>query len=203
MKFLHKRSGVVLLLVIGVLVLATCAGGAFVYATRMPDPATADLGGLLRWLVTRDLSQEPLQTQEQLLVRLEQELRRGVEIGEARKQLTEVQQQQLLANADLLGQLWFFQQVDRYSELAATARQKFLDEQIDDVQRSGVAKALTSLTSDGTGSATNVWARLYQRVQRWTEQLEPQRKTKADEFLAAVQGNLLLRTLRASFSSRG
>ena len=26
---------------------------------RLPDPATADRDGLLRWLVTRDLGQEP------------------------------------------------------------------------------------------------------------------------------------------------
>jgi hypothetical protein len=169
----------------------------------MPDPATTDLGGLLRWLVTRDLSQEPPETQEQLLVRLEQELRRGVEIGEARTQLTEPQQQQLLANADLLGKLWFLEQVDRYSALAQTARQKFLDEQLEDVQKSGVVKALCSLTGDGADSTTSVWASLHRRVQRWTERLEPGRKTKADEFLAAVQGNLLLRAFRASFSSRG
>ncbi len=201
---MRKPSGFVLFLLLGALVLSMCAGGAFLYATRMPDPATADLRGLLRWLVTRDLSQEPTQVQEQILARLEVELRQGFEVSQARNQLTDVQQVQLLKNADHLGRLWFLKQVDRYFAQIDAERLQFLDQLIDDAQESGVAKTLSALmASDGRSTTASMWTSLRDRIGQWTTRLEPKRKAQAEQFVAAVQGSLLLRTLRATFSSSG
>jgi hypothetical protein len=208
-KAMRRPSGFVLFLLLGVLVIAMCAGGVFVYATRMPNPATADLNGLLRWLVTRDLSREPIAVQEQLLARLEDQLRKGLELGEAREQLTDVQRSQLLANADVLGRLWFYQQVDRYFASSDADRPSFLNAQIDEIQRSGVVQALAALIDTDEPSASSeqptqsLWVRLNERTDRWTAPLAPQHKARAERFVAAVQGNLLIRTLRASFGSSG
>ena len=187
---------------LGALVVSMCAGGAFLYATRMPDPATADLRGLLRWLVTRDLSQEPSEIQEQILVRLEVELRQGFDVSGAREQLTVDQRAQLLKNADHLGRLWFLKQVDRYFAQIDAERLGFLDQLIDEVQQSGVVKTLSALMAkDGQSASESMWISLRGRIEQWTARMEPKRKAQAEQFVAAVQGSLLLRTLRARFSS--
>lgn len=200
---MQRPSGFVLFLLLGVLILSMSAGGVFVYATRMPDPVTTDLRGLLRWLVTRDLSQEPAEVQEQLLTRLEVELRNGLDVGGARDQLTDLQRAQLIENADFLGRLWFLQQVDRYFAQIDAERLQFLDGLIDEIQQAGIAKTLAHLMANENRTAPeNMWVSLRERIQRWTAVLEPSRKAQAEQFVAAVQGNLLLRALRESFSSR-
>jgi hypothetical protein len=79
-----------------------------------------------------------------------------------------------------------------------------LDRLIDEIDKSGIAKALSQLMAHGdAGSPGNMWTSLRDRVKHWTAQLEPQRKAQAEQFIAAVQGNLLLRTLRASFGTSG
>jgi hypothetical protein len=198
---MFNRSGIVVVLLLGVLVAAMLAGGVFVYATRMPDPATADLRGVLRWLVTRDLESEPADVQEQLLARIEEELKRGIELGGTNDQLTSVQRAQLVANADVLGRRWFLKQVDRYFARNDSERLKFLNAQIDDIQKSGVAQALAQLVSNDNANAGSLWGSLSRRIEHWTSKLDASHKAQAEQFVAAVQGNLLLRSLRASFSS--
>jgi hypothetical protein len=199
---MRKPSGFVLYLLLGVLVATTCAGGAFLYATRMPDPATADLRGLLRWLVTRDLSSEDAAVQDQLLARLEIELRNGIDLGESQAQLTDEQRTALVANAEVLGRRWFLKQVDRYFAHSDAQRPRFLSEQIDEIERSGIVSALSALTSE-SAPTKSMWTSLSQRVQRWTAQLAPDQRAQAEQYVAAVQGNLLWRTLRASLGSSG
>jgi hypothetical protein len=190
-------------MLLGALVVTTCAGAAFLYATRMPDPATADLRGLLRWLVTRDLSTEDVAVQEQLLARLEAELRKGIALGDARDQLTDEQRAALVANADVLGRRWFLKQVDRYFAHADGERARFLSVQIDDIEQSGIAAALSALLAEDSGPSKSMWASLSQRVQRWSARLAPEQKAQVHQYVAAVQGNLLWRTLRASFQTSG
>jgi hypothetical protein len=200
---MRRPSGFVLYLLLGALVTTTCAGAVFLYATRMPDPATADLRGLLRWLVTRDLSVEDVAVQEQLLARLEAELRKGLELGDAREQLTDEQRTALVANADVLGRRWFLNQVESYFAHADVERARFLREQIDDIERSGIATTLSALLSDERGPSQNMWGDLSRRVERWSARLAPKQKAQVQQYVAAVQGNLLWRTLRAPFRSSG
>src|SRR5687768_3673554 len=133
---------------------------------------------------------------------LEVELQDGLAVDGARDQLTAVQRAQLLENADFLGRLWFMKQVDRYFAQLDAEKLRFLDQMIDEVQQSGVAKTLSALMAKENQSAPdNLWTSLRERIQGWTARLEPECKAQADQFVAAVQGSLLLRTLRATFSS--
>jgi hypothetical protein len=200
---MRRPSGFVLYLLLGALVVTTCAGAVFMYATRMPDPATADLRGLLRWLVTRDLSTEDVAVQEQLLARLEAELRKGLELGDARQQLTDEQRKALVANADVLGRCWFLKQVDRYFAHADVERARFLSEQINDIEQSGIATTLSSLLAEDSGASKSMWADLSRRVQGWSARLAPEQRAQVQQYVAAVKGNLLWRTLRASLGSSG
>ncbi len=201
---MRRPSGFVVYLLLGALAVAMCGGGVFLYVTRMPDPATADLHGLFRWLVTRDLSNEPLEVQQQILERLEGELKNGLQIGKASEGLTEIQREKLIENADLLGRLWFLNQVDRYFAHPAAERLGYLNQQIDEIQRIGIAETLAALVPNQlTSGPKNMWVSLNERIQRWTARLDPGRKAQAEQFVAAVQGNLFLRTLKASFPLAG
>jgi hypothetical protein len=194
---MHKPSGFVMPLALAALAVVICSGGAVLYFTRMPDPQTADLRGLLRWLVTRDLSQESETTQEVLLSRIEYELQNGLELSSAGDQLTESQRALLATNADLLGQRWFAKLVDRYSALTAAQKPDFLNQQIDDVQRSGMIKALSTITGEGSKNPQNPWNSLTRRVGRWISRMEPPQRSQAEKLVAAVEGNLFLRTLKS------
>jgi hypothetical protein len=199
---MRKPAKIALWIPLVALCAATIGGAFFLYAKRLPSPQSADIRGLLRWLVTRDLSQESDDTQEQLLARLERELAHGLELGDARDRLTDQQREQLKSNADLLGQRWFLKQVDRYSAIADHDKSAFVDQQIEEVQKSGIAKALSAIAGDRTsGQPKNSWAGLLERITRWIAKLEPTNQAKAQEFVAAVEGNLLMRTLRASWFS--
>jgi hypothetical protein len=142
---MQKKSGFILMAVLAILALALSGASVFVYATRMPDPTTTDTRGLFRWLVTRDLSQESPTLQDSILSRLELELHKGLDVGDVGKQLTPPQRAQLVHNADYLGRLWFLRQVDRYFSQLDSKRLVFLSQQIDEIQRSGVAETLAKL----------------------------------------------------------
>lgn len=91
-------------------------------------------------------------------------------------------------------------QVDRYAAVAAAEKPTFLDRQIDEVQQSGVVQALSAVVEEKRASQpTSLWSSLTQRIARWTARMEPQRKAKVEQFVAAVQGNLLWRSLRANW----
>jgi hypothetical protein len=54
------------------------------WAFSLPAPERADRDGLFRWLVLRDVPQEPWSTQLALVDRLEQEVERGVDVQGSR-----------------------------------------------------------------------------------------------------------------------
>jgi hypothetical protein len=197
---MRKPHGILLCVVGGVLALISCIAAGLLYAHRMPDPDHADLRGLLRWLVTRDLNVESSELQDRLLARLEEQLGDGLESGDVRSQLSDDQRSQLLDNVDVLGRRWFFNQVDHYFAQPNEARVRYLDEQINTIEVSGLIKSLKSLAkSEGGAAAGNLWTTLGERIDRWTAGVKPEQKARADQFVAAVQANLLLRTVRSSF----
>ena len=197
---MRKPHGIVLGVVGGVLALISCVGVALLYAHRMPDPERADLRGLLRWLVTRDLNLESIDLQDRLLARLEVQLGDGLEASDVRNQLSDDQRSQLMDNVDVLGRRWFFNQVDNYFAQPNEARVRYLDEQIKSIEVSGLIKSLKALAkSEGGAAAENLWTTLGERINRWTAGVKAEQKARADEFVAAVQANLLLRTVRSSF----
>jgi hypothetical protein len=91
--------------------------------------------------------------------------------------------------------------VDRYLSQSDGDRLQFLSKQIDDVQQSGIAKTLAALMAEENAKAKNMWTSLSERVERWTGSLSPKQRAQAEQYVAAVQGSLLLRTLRATFGA--
>ncbi len=187
-------------------VLAAFAAVAMWRAMRLPAPEEADQRGLVRWLVTRDLEEEEVETQNRLLARVEAELRTGVDLASAQSELTPEQFQQLLRNADILARRWFAGQVDRYFGQPEELRAEFLEGQIDELQGSGIGQSLASLTAEAGGkpegvSGTGGWTKLSGRVERWISSFDEKNQSKARRWVAAAQSALFLRTVRGLFRS--
>jgi hypothetical protein len=200
---IKKHRGILTSMAVGALALASLTAAVLAYLQRLPDPETADRRGLLRWLVVRDLRREPAERQQVLVVRLEKELRDRVDLRKAASRLNPGQRDQLRRNVDLLAELWFRNQVERFFAQPAAERQQFLAAQLADIQTSGVLDQLYLLThteeagDDPDAPSPGVrLARLLGRVERWMNEASPADRQRMGQFVAAVQAQLLLEKLQ-------
>jgi hypothetical protein len=167
---------------------------------RLPDPAVANREGLLRWLVTRDLGREPIEVQQVLARRLEEEFQEGLDWESTATRLSEPQRQRLWDNILVLLEPWFMEKVDRYFTMAAQERLAFLDRLIDmftawrglDTLRPGVTGAAKPPKAEG-----GLLGALLGQVDQWQTSAEPQQGKRIGEFLLALQMRWLWRQLPA------
>ena len=114
-----KKSGRIrilfILAVVAALAVSAMAASQFYAAYRLPDPATTDTDGLIRWLVTVDLEQHPSDVQSILARRLEEEFGDTTDWSELKSRLTDEYSQQLWSNIQILLRPWFFEKMERYN----------------------------------------------------------------------------------------
>lgn len=203
---MRKRPGI--FLAIGFLVLAGVSGaaGGYLYWNRLPDPATADREGLVRWLVARDLTQESLELRQTLAVRLEEEVYAGAKMSEpADGQLSSAQAELLRRNIELLVEDWFRMKAADYQTTPPANRVAELDRQLDGLQNSGIVDQVLAAQQDQEKPADPVQAmnRLVQKMKVWVERTAPQQRDEVRQFAAAVQGRIFVRALEALAGPKG
>jgi len=196
-------------LLIGVLVAgATAVGLATVVigfcSARLPDPATADRDGLLRWLVTQDLGQEPLDTRLTLARRLEQEFGEKIDWSAVGERLDGPQRDRLGENVALLLEPWFADKVDGYFRLSEAQRPAYVDRTVELIDNLRGAAALGADHPAGAGPAKprGLLEVLAERIGRWMQSVTPQRRDQARQFLLAVQSRWLQGALLGSGSAK-
>lgn len=152
---LFMKRGVILKIVVvglvGVILAITLAVHGFY---RLPDPAAADRQGLLRWVVTRDLSEESVQVQRTLVHRFEQEFSSGRPIDwlKTRSRVSPPQFDRLCKNLPILLQVWFQQRAEDYDHLVGQDRIAYLDTTLEKILRWQNVLELDSL-QNATGQA--------------------------------------------------
>ncbi len=165
---------------------------------QLPDPATADREGLVRWLVLRDLQQESPEVRATLLRRLEEEARRDLDPASFRLKLDRRYQEQLWANTLTLIEIWYSNRVDAYQAASATDRSKFLDETIIEImQWKSLAALQPEQNADPSAVPSDEIALLKifaEQVAIWKERASPQRRKEITEFDAALRGRWMLHT---------
>ena len=115
---IRKRYGLLIVLsLVAMLGVAAGAGLYYVYAP-LPDPSQATTEQLFRWLVTRDLSQEPASMQQAIIHRLDSDLGSTSELAESIAQLDESRRAMLWTNIGTLLSPWLLEKVDEYAEAA-------------------------------------------------------------------------------------
>jgi hypothetical protein len=193
-----------MVIVAAAVVAAGVVAAVVLLRNQLPDPATADRDGLFRWLVTRDLSQEPLETQLTLARRLEEEFQGGLDCKSAAETLSEPQRTQLWTNVLVLLKPWFLDKVEHYSALAAAERQAYVDKFLEsvtswqDVEAFCPPEEKASPASVAGGSLIGV---LLKSVKQWEESASQPQKEQIAEFLAAVKSRYLQRSLERLFSA--
>ena len=165
---------------------------------RLPDPEQADDDALMRWLATRELSEETPQIREKLLRRLErfldeQDPQQPFELHEVLDQLDEDQTEQFWSNVYLLAELWFLEHVERYDQLGEADRRSLLSGMIDRVTVWGV---LNWVPTSGAPSANTSFAMrafsIRQKIQPWIDAREKDEREKIEQFLNAVTLHVML-----------
>jgi len=199
-EVMGKHASLIRVLVAG----ATAAGLAMVVigfcSPRLPDPATADREGLLRWLVTQDLSQEPLDTRLTLARRLEQEFGAKIDWAAVGKRLDGSQKDRLWENVALLLEPWFADKVDGYFRLPESRRTAYVDLTVEliDNWKGAAALAADPSAGDPCVKRPGLLELLAERIGRWMQSVTPQRRDEARQFLLAVQTRWLQGVLLGS-----
>ena len=187
---------IVALVALGTLSLGV--GLEFYRRDRLPDPEVADNDALMKWLATRELSEETPQIREKLLRRLErfldeQDPQQPFELREVLDQLDEDQTEQFWSNVYLLAEMWFLEHVERYDQLGDEERPSFLSDMIDRVTVWGVLNWVpaTAAPAANTSFAMQAFS-IRQQIQPWIDAHEDDEREKIEQFLNAVTLHVLL-----------
>ncbi len=193
---LRRRPGVALLLAAFALVSAALATTTDLWLYRLPDPATADREGLLRWMALRDLSQEPPEVRDLLIRRFEEELDKGLEFS-SRGEVKESYRQQVRRNIRLLVVDWFRKGAQRYEATPPRERTELLEQQIAKLQRWNVVEMVLAASAGGKKQLSDLerlmafdnWA------QGWIAEAAPQEQPLLRNYVTALEGQLVARKL--------
>jgi hypothetical protein len=203
-----RKRRFVMLLVSGVVAAGLTAVVVGFCWPQLPDPATADRDGLLRWLVTQDLGQQPAETLLVLARRLEQEFGGKIDWADVGRSLDGRQKDRLWDNVVLLLEPWFADKVDGYFRLLEPQRPAYIDRTLQLIENWKGATVLSAGSrkagsasrragsagrqeSAGTPGPTGLIETLIERIGQWTESATPLRRQQIHEFLLAIQSRWL------------
>jgi hypothetical protein len=216
----NRRYGIFVGLPLAVIGTASLAFAVAAYIQRLPDPETADRRGLFRWLVERDLREEPRDMQLVIMGRVERELLAGIDFREIAAMLDDSQRQRLLENADLLARCWFRRAAEAYFAEPEPSQPRLLGHQIEQIQQLGIMDQLSALENwsaaqgpgvGGQGSEkpaaagaatnpkTNSLAALttqIMRVQLWLAEADSQERPRLAQYFTALRNRLVLNSFR-------
>ena len=220
---INRRRGILVGLVLTGAALASLAAAVAALIQRLPDPETADRRGLIRWLIERDLREQPWDLRLRLVSRVEQELLAGVDLREVATMLNADQCRRLIDNGDELARVWFVREADHYAAVAQDQQPSLLSQQIEHVRRLGIMDQLAAIEKwaaertgrPGTASAAKAeaggsqtpsaptsFAASTERFQRWLAASVPAERAKLQDFFAAIRTRMVIETLRGWLPTR-
>jgi hypothetical protein len=165
---------------------------------RLPNPATADREGLVRWLVMRDLRNEPAEIRSTLLGRLQEEVKEGFAPAAIRSQLDARYHDRIWSNTLVLIETWYSDKVDRYISTPVAQRPASLDQTIAEIQQWKDLVALQPGKDCSQTSPSSEMALLEifaQQITVWKETASCERRREITEFDVALRGRWLLHAL--------
>lgn len=199
MRILARR-GIAVPIVLAALGVLAVAGYRVV---RLPDPATADRSGLIRWIVARDLSQEDPAIRLTLARRFEREFQGEVNLDAAKTRLNPQQQERVWNNVVQLLATWLLDKVDGYGQLPKGEQTAYLDATIDTVRQ---WKSLGSLRTDAADEPSSdgklgLLPQLMQRIDEVQQASGGERQQQVRQFVRSLQMRWLQRSLLGTTST--
>ena len=167
---------------------------------RLPDPEVADGDALMKWLATRELSEETPEIRQKLVRRLgrfldEQDPQQPFDLQEVLGQLDDDQTEQFWSNVYLLAELWFLERVETYHQLNEDDRQNFLSGTIDRVKTWGVLDWTATDTPAGAGFAAQAGL-IGKQMQPWIDAREDDERKKVEQFMNGLRNFFLAEEIK-------
>jgi hypothetical protein len=163
---------------------------------RLPNPATADRQGLVRWLVLGNLHEETPAVRTALLHRFEEEAEQGFDPAGIAGELDPRYHDRLWANALVLIETWYSARVDGYLAVPDSERTAYLDKTIVEI---GQWKDLATLRPGHDTTTTSTDTAMLQiftrQVTVWKDSASRQRRREIAQFDAALRGRWLFHAL--------
>lgn len=194
----RRYRGVAIGAALVLMAVLSAAAGVNALLFRLPSPAEADVEGLFRWLVSRDLAAESPEIRRQLITRLEPELDRGIELSSVEDRLDPDQLAQFEKNVDRLLADWYVTQCQTYFATPADQRRQHLDALLDRVSAWNVSEVLARLEPSGDTPAApkpNLLLQLSQRMDSWNAQAAPEQQAALKKFQADLQARAVWRSV--------
>jgi hypothetical protein len=171
---LAKHRGTLTIVAAVVLSIVSVAAGLQVHSWLygLPDPATADRDGLLRWLVLADLAEHDDATCRMLVDRLEAEFvgdnAAATNLTSTANDLSQSQRERIAANTERLKEVWFHARVDEYLALDPNGRAAFLDRQIRNIFRcAAIDRQFSSSESNDNASTGDFIGGFFDSLASW------------------------------------
>jgi hypothetical protein len=198
----RKSKGFLAFLVLLVGAAVSAGVAAWLLLFRLPDPEDASPRDLLRWVVTQDLNDHSIETRRMLVRRLDESF--GGQIkwsAKGQEPLAPAQQERMLQNVALLAEPWFLEKLDGYFALPPKERTAYVDRILDSFETWRGADQLMGSVDKSTGKRTQpqtgMIGTILKQIEQCREQATAEERQKMDEFVLAVQGRWLWRTLLA------
>ncbi|MEX0938430.1 MAG: hypothetical protein WDZ59_11270 [Pirellulales bacterium] len=194
----RQYRGVAIGAVVVLMAALSAAAGVYSLMFRLPSPAEADVEGLFRWLVTRDLADESSEIRRQLIARLEPELDRGIELSSVEDRLDREQLAQFEKNIDRLLADWYVTQCQTYFATPTDQRRQHLDALLDRVSAWNVSELLAQFEAVSDTRAApkqNPLLQLSQRMNSWNAEAAPEQQAALKKFQADLQARALWRSV--------
>ncbi|MEX0867244.1 MAG: hypothetical protein WD030_07790 [Pirellulales bacterium] len=193
--FLKQPRGIIASGSLMALVVVGAVVGYQVLNQRLPDPATADREGLLKWMVLRDLSEQPDVIQQRLVDRLENELRVGVDLKRVDTEVNEQRRRLFWRNVDFLLERWFRDHVAAFHQLPKAERGDYIRSTVDDLLTWDFVQNWRAEYEDEGGDAAML-SRCEQNVLRWGQRASPELAEQYQHAVVHVKADLMVRSIR-------
>lgn len=178
---MRRHRGILAVLTLLALAAASAGAGWYYFLYQLPHPRDADKSQLFRWLVQREIVDEPYEIQVALIDRLEAELPDVSELDDATSQLDGHQREQLSRNFRQLKRVWFTTRADRFAACPENERANFLARQLRTIH------SVSAILAQEGASSPNLMSGFFDDIQRWMEEAgADQRQRMAEVVEAAV-----------------
>lgn len=169
-------------------------------AEQSAQMSAAVIDGVTAWLALSDLRDTPYAVRKELAVRILAELEAGMRLDEILLDLNDAQMKKLIANSELLLQVWVYRCADQYGPLAANERNEFIETQLNNIKQWGVMEALAN--TDGApptpAEQFTVATHLLALMKTWIDEAPAERKADVEAFTAHLGRNMIWRQMNTN-----
>jgi hypothetical protein len=192
---MRRHRGILTVLVSAALLAAAAIAAAALLYPSLPNPEHANRRELIRWLVTRDLTQVPTATRAVLALRLEEEFSGEIDWPATASELTDAQRLQLCENVPLLVGPWMQAKAGCYSTLSVAERMVYLDGLIDTLQQWRGLDEIAPASAAKGQSRPGLMAGAMEQVAVIKEHADPAERAQLSEFMLALETRWTMREL--------